>query len=75
MLCKDAVLPLILLQGPRVGSYLTLQKELSKETPVVTKQERGFIGKGCWARGSGVKEPRKTALPHGPQSHVLCCWH
>ena len=38
-------------------------------------EERGFIGKGCWARGSGVKEPRKTALPHGPQSHVLCCWH
>ena len=42
-------------QGPRVGSCLTLRKELSKKTHVLTKKET--IGKG---RRGGEQEGKGT---------------
>ena len=57
-------------QGPRVGSCLTLRNELSKETHVLTKQET-LLGRGTWVESSRVREPRRTALPHGSQPQVL----
>ena len=57
-------------QGPKVGSYLTLGNELSKETHVLTKQEI-LLGKDTRAESSRVREPRRTALPCGSQSRVL----
>ena len=59
-----------LFQGPKLGSYLTLGNELSKETHVLTKQEI-LLGKGTRVESSRVREPRRTALPHGLQSWVL----
>ena len=49
-----------LFQGPKLGSCLTLENELSKETHVLTKQEILF-GRGPWAESSRVREPRRTA--------------
>ena len=57
-------------QGPKLGSCLTLGNELSKETHVPTKQEI-LLGKGTWVESRRVREPRRTALPHGLQSQVL----
>ena len=57
-------------QGPKLGSCLTLRNELSKGTHVLTKQET-LLGKGTRVEGSRVREPRRTALPHGSQSRVL----
>ena len=57
-------------QGPKLGSCLTLGNELSEETHVPTKQEI-LLGKGTWVESSRVREPRRTALPHGLQSRVL----
>ena len=57
-------------QGPKLGSCLTLRNELSKETHVLTKQEI-LLGKGTRVESSRVREPRRTALPHGSQSRVL----
>ena len=57
-------------QGPKLGSCLTLGNELSEETHVLTKQEI-LLGKGTWVESSRVREPRRTALPHGSQSQVL----
>ena len=57
-------------QGPKLGSCLTLIKELSEETHVLTKQEI-LLGKGTLAESSRVREPRRTALPHGLMSQVL----
>ena len=37
---------------------------------MLTKQE-ALLGKGAWAEGSRVREPRRTALPCGSQSWVL----
>ena len=51
-------------QGPKVGSCLTLRNELSEETHVLTKQEI-LLGKGTQVESSRVREPRRTALPHG----------
>ena len=59
------------LQGLKLGFCLTLGNELSKETHVLTKQEI-LLGKGTWMESSRVREPRRTALPHGLQSWVLC---
>ena len=56
--------------GPKLGSCLTLGNELSEETHVLTKQEI-LLGKGTWVESSRVREPRRTALPHGLQSRVL----
>ena len=53
-------------QGPKLGSCLTLRNELSKETHVLTKQEI-LLGKGTQAASNRVREPRRTALPHGLQ--------
>ena len=49
-------------EDPRVGSYLTLRNELSKETHMLTKQET-LLGRGTWVESSRVREPRRTALP------------
>ena len=57
-------------QGPRAGSCPTLGNELSEETHVLTKQET-LLGRGAWVQSSGVREPRRTALPHGSQTQVL----
>ena len=51
-------------QGLKVGSCLTLRSELSEEIHVLTKQEI-LLGKGTQAESSRVREPRRTALPHG----------
>ena len=51
-------------QGPKLGSCLTLGNELSEETHVLTKQEI-LLGKGTRVESSRVREPRRTALPHG----------
>ena len=55
-------------QSPRV--VLTLGNELSKETHVLKKQET-LLGRGPQAESSGVREPRRTALPCGSQSQIL----
>ena len=57
-------------QGPKLGSWLTLRNELSKETHVLTKQEI-LLGKGTWVESSRVREPRRTALLRGSQSPVF----
>ena len=48
------------LQGPKLGSYLTLRNELSEETHVLTKQEI-LLGKGTGVESSRVRKPRRTA--------------
>ena len=57
-------------QGPKLGSYLTLRSELSEETHVLSKQEI-LWEKGTQAESSWVREPRRTAVPHGSQAWVL----
>ena len=54
-------------QGRKLGSCLALRNELSEETHVLTKQEI-LLGKGTRVESSRVREPRRTALPHGSQS-------
>ena len=54
------------LPGPETGSCLTLGNKLSEETRVLTKQEI-LLGKGTWVESRRVREPRRTALPHGSQ--------
>ena len=51
-------------QGPKLGSCLTLENELSEETHVLTKQEI-LLGKGTRVESSRAREPRRTALPCG----------
>ena len=60
-------------QGPKLGSCLTIGNELSEEIHLLTKQEI-LLGKGTWVESSRVREPRRTALPHGLQSQVLWWW-
>ena len=60
-----------LFQVPRVGSCLTLGNKLSKETHKLTKQVT-LLGRGAHGESNRVGEPRRTALPHGFQSQVLC---
>ena len=55
-------------QGPKLGSRLTLGKELSEETHVLTKQVIS-LGKGTRVESRRVREPRRTALPCGLQSY------
>ena len=57
-------------QGLTWGSCLTLRNELSKEMHVLTKQEI-LLGKGTWVESRRVKEPKRTALPHGLKSQVV----
>ena len=57
------------LPGLKLGSCLTLGKELSEETRA--DKARDFIGKGTLVESNRVKEPRRTALPLGSQSQVL----
>ena len=57
-------------QGLKLGSCLTLGIELSEEMHVLTKQEI-LLGKGTRLESSRVREPRRTALPHGSKSRVL----
>ena len=49
---------------------LTLGNELSKETPVLKKQDI-LLGRGAQAESSRVREPWRTALPRGSQSRGL----
>ena len=45
-------------QGPKGGSCLTLRKELTEETDVLTKQET-LLGRGAWVEsreGEGTQE-------------------
>ena len=50
---------------------LTLGNELAKETRhELTKQEI-LLGKGTQEESSRIREPRRTALPHGWESWVL----
>ena len=60
-------------QGLKLDSCLTLRNELSEKTHVLTKQEI-LLGKGTWVESRRVREPRRTALPHGLQSQVLWWW-
>ena len=60
------------LPGPETGLLSkTLGNELSEETHVLTKQEI-LLGKSTQVESSRVREPRRTALPRGLQSQVLC---
>ena len=68
--CRKGEVPY---RAPRVGSCLTLGKELSKETHVLTKQEI-LLGKGTRVESRRVREARRTALPRGSQSGVLWWW-
>lgn len=52
-----------------MGRGLTLRKELSEETHMLTKQAN-LLGRGTWAEREG-KEPRTTALTCGSKSQVL----
>ena len=54
-------------QGLKLGSCLTLGDELSKETHVLTKQAI-LLGMGTGVESSRVREPRRTALPHGSEN-------
>ena len=51
-------------QGLKLDSCLTLGNELSEETHLLTKQEI-LLGKGTRVESCRVREPRRTALPHG----------
>ena len=53
-----------------MGSCPTLRNELSEETHVL-KRQGILLGRGAWAESSRVREPRRTALPHGLQSQDL----
>ena len=66
-LCRTVVLQE---GGLKLGSCITLGNELSEETHVLTMQEI-LLGKGAQVESSGVREPRRTALPRGSQSWVL----
>ena len=57
-------------QGPKLDSCLTLGIELSEKTHVLTKQEI-LLGRCARVESSRVREPRRTALPHGSRSQVL----
>ena len=57
-------------QGLKLSSCLTFGNELSKKTHVLTKHEI-LLGKGTQVKSNRVREPRRTALPHGSQSQVL----
>ena len=48
-------------QGPNLGSCLTLRNELSEETHVQIKQET-LLGKGTQVESSRVREPRTAFL-------------
>ena len=54
-----------------MGSCLTLGNELSEETHEPTKQE-ALLGRGAWAESSGVRGPRRTAVP---LAHRLGFYH
>ena len=54
----------------REWACLSLRNELSEETHVLTMQET-LLGRGAWAESSRVREPRRTAPPHGLQFWVL----
>ena len=58
-------------QGPRPGSCLTLENELSKVTLLLTKEET-LLRRGAQVESRRVKETKRTSLPHGLQSRVLC---
>ena len=60
-------------QHPKGGSCLSLGSELSEKTHMLTKQET-LLGRGAQVESSRVREPRRTVLPCGSQSHLLGWW-
>ena len=58
------------LPGPKRGSCLTGGNELSEEMHVLTKLE-ALLGGDARPDSSSVREPGRTALPHGSQPRVL----
>ena len=60
-------------QGLRVGSCLTLRNELPKKVHLLIKQKT-LLGMDAQVESSKIREPRRTALPHGLQSQVLWEW-
>ena len=64
--CRKGEAPL---QGPKSG-LLSNTRKIIVQGDVLTKQEV-LLGKGTWVESSRVREPRRTALPHGSQSWVF----
>ena len=52
------------------GVLFNTRKWVVQETHVLTKQET-LLGRGNWAERRKVREPNRTALPHGSQPQVL----
>ena len=60
-------------ETPSKAQNWALVQHLEMNCPrrhVLTKQEI-LLGKGTQVESSRVREPRRTALPHGSQSQVL----
>ena len=53
-----------------MGSCLTIEKELSEETHVLTKQKT-LLARGAHVDSSRERELGRTAPPHGSKSQVL----
>ena len=60
------------LPGPETGLLSNTRKWIVRDT--FADKPRDFTGKGPRVDSSKVREPRRTALPHGPQSRVLWWW-
>ena len=72
--CVESVRVSVAGRGPfprplRVGFCLTLGNELSKETPILTRQKI-LLRSGIRAESSRVRETRRTALSCGLQSFM-----
>ena len=52
------------------SGLLPLKNEVSKETHMLTKKET-LLGRDTQVEIKRVREPRRTALPHGLHSWVL----
>ena len=61
------------LPGPETGLLPNTRKWIVRGDTCADKA-RDFIGKGTRVESRRVREPRRTALPHGSQSWVLWWW-
>ena len=61
------------LPGPETGLLSNTRKWIVRGDTSAGKA-RDFMGKGTRVESSRVREPRRTALPHGLQSRVLWWW-
>ena len=50
--------------------FQRLENELSEETHVLTKQKT-LLGRGAGVESRRVREPRRTAVPHGSLSGFM----